>query len=200
MERAALGIMAKSPEAGQVKTRLRGHLPDHERVALYRELLSGTVARLRDIRGVDTWITYAPEGGAEYFARFGLPRFAQEGAGLGERMHNALAHLLGMGYAQAVLVGSDIPGLTGETVVGAIGILDGHDCVFGPSEDGGYYLVALRAPAPELFAGVHWSSPDTLEQTLARARELGLRVGLAPTLWDLDTPADLARYRSEYGK
>jgi len=195
MERAALVIMAKAPDAASVKTRLRGHLTDDERVALYTALLEGTVAKLRDIEGVDTYITYAPDEARAYFAGFGLPVFAQEGTGLGPRMHNALSRVLSKGYERAALVGADIPDLTPEVVRRALAALEANDCAFGPAGDGGYYLVALKRPEVGLFEGVVWSRPDTLAATLERARVLGMSAGLVDELHDLDTPDDLRRWR-----
>ena len=176
-----------------MKTRLKESLTDDERVALYERLLCGTVERLRDIKDTDTFITYTPREQSEYFNRFDLTLFAQEGDGLGPRMHLALSHLLGMGYERAALVGVDIPGLgPGEVALG-LGLLDHADVVFGPARDGGYYLVAMRSPCAGVFEGVEWSVPDTLAQSLDRVADAGLVSALGPVLADLDTPEDLIR-------
>ncbi|MCK4910086.1 MAG: TIGR04282 family arsenosugar biosynthesis glycosyltransferase [Thermodesulfovibrionales bacterium] len=192
MKAQALVIMAKAPEADNVKTRLKGSLTDDERVALYERLLCGTVERLRDIKDTDTFITYTPREHREYFNRFDLTLFAQEGDGLGPRMHLALAHVLGMGYERAALVGVDIPGLGPGQVNEAMGLLDHADVVFGPALDGGYYLVAMHRALPEVFEGIEWSVPDTLRQSLDRAAGAGLLTALGPVLGDVDTPEDLA--------
>jgi rSAM/selenodomain-associated transferase 1 len=189
----ALVIMAKAPGAGRVKTRLSPHLGDRERVALYERLLEGAVFRLSDIPGVRTYITYTPVEEGEYFGRFGLPVFPQEGEGLGERMSRALEHVLGLGHRRAALVGADIPALGPDEVACALGLLDGADVVFGPASDGGYYLVAMKKPHPEIFRSVLWSDPRTLQMSLERARDAGLEVSLGSTLHDVDTVEDLRR-------
>lgn len=191
----ALIIMAKAPIAGQVKTRLKGHMSGKERARLYRTLLEGTVGKLRDLPGIDTYITFWPEDWREYFSGFGLPAFPQEGDGLGPRMHNALKKVLGMGYEKAVLVGADIPELSGDVVAEALGLLSDSDIVFGPAEDGGYYLVGLKRPRMEIFEGITWSEETTLSQTLRKADALGLRAALAKTLYDIDAPEDLKRLK-----
>ena len=66
----------------------------------------------------------------------------------------------------------------------------------GPCEDGGYYLIGLRAPAPALFADMPWSTAVVTEETLARARRLGLRLALLPRWFDVDRGEDLARLRA----
>ena len=70
------------------------------------------------------------------------------------------------------------------------------DVVVGPCEDGGYYLIGLRAPAPALFADMPWSTAAVTEETLARARRLGLRLRLLPSWFDVDRGEDLARLRA----
>ncbi len=189
----ALIIFAKSPENGDVKTRLGPRLSRAERAALYSRLLSATVAKLRDIDGVDTYIAYTPPEGAGYFGRFGLAGFAQSGGDLGARMHNALGRTLGEGHEKAVLVGADIPALSARTVQRALGLLEENDVVFGPARDGGYYLVALKRPAAEIFTGIRWSTPVTLRLSVGKAEAAGLRVGLTEELSDIDTPEDLGR-------
>ena len=65
--------------------------------------------------------------------------------------------------------------------------------VFGPSEDGGYYLIGLNAPHPKLFQNIPWSSPTTLDASLKRAEGLGLSIKLLETLYDIDEVTDLER-------
>ena len=67
--------------------------------------------------------------------------------------------------------------------------------VIGPAEDGGYYLIGLARPIPELFAGVPWGSEAVLEASRERARGLGLAVHLLPRSFDVDEPRDLERLR-----
>jgi hypothetical protein len=70
------------------------------------------------------------------------------------------------------------------------------DLVLGPAEDGGYYLIGVRADLPALFSEIPWSTPSVLETTLARARAAGLRSACLPAWFDVDTPEDLARLRT----
>ncbi len=188
--------MAKAPEPESVKTRLKEYLTDKERVALYERMLNDTVERLRQVPGTDTFITYssiANLDNGEYFNRFGLPLFPQDGEGLGARMLLALERVLQMGYSRAALVGADIPGLGPGEVMEAIELLDHADAAFGPAADGGYYLVAMKNPHAEVFMDIEWSTPDTLTQTLRRAADAGLITALGPVLEDVDTAEDLRR-------
>ncbi|HLF47828.1 MAG TPA: TIGR04282 family arsenosugar biosynthesis glycosyltransferase [Methylomirabilota bacterium] len=111
---------------------------------------------------------------------------------------NGFAEFLGNGHAGAVAIDSDTPTLPTEHLAEAVARLrrGDADLVLGPSEDGGYYLIGLRAPHPELFDGIRWSTPEVMPETLRRAEEKGLRVALLPTWYDVDTPTDLARLRA----
>ena len=77
----------------------------------------------------------------------------------------------------------------------AVAALDDHPAVFGPAEDGGYVLVGL-ARAIDAFSGIPWSSAETMAATRAKLDALGVRWQELPTLWDIDSPADLARWRN----
>ncbi len=97
----------------------------------------------------------------------------------------------------AVIVGSDIPDLRPVHVAQAFQMLGGHDWVFGPAGDGGYWLIGARRrrAAPRVtFAGVRWSSPHALADTLANLK--GARIGFLEALADVDTGEDLVRLRT----
>lgn len=92
---------------------------------------------------------------------------------------------------RVLVIGSDSPTLPIELLLNAITALDTADCVIGPAVDGGYYLLGLRRPVPQLFERISWSSPLVLAQTLARAVEQGLHVSRLPHWNDVDDLADL---------
>ena len=99
-----------------------------------------------------------------------------------------------MRATSAVIIGSDSPDLPSEYICEAFARLErGADVVLGPADDGGYYLIGLRVPQPRLLREVPMSTPTVLADTLALARELGLRVDLLPAWYDVDTVAELRR-------
>ena len=77
---------------------------------------------------------------------------------------------------------------------------EGCDLVLGPSDDGGYYLVGLKRPVEGIFHDIPWSTDRVLDTTLARARELVMKVGLLPRAYDIDVEADLVRLWNDFGK
>jgi rSAM/selenodomain-associated transferase 1 len=110
---------------------------------------------------------------------------------LGARMLAAVAAAPAAGGT--LLLGTDCPLLSPELLHQAAAGLATHDAVVIPAEDGGYVLLGLRRPAPQLFAGVDWSTAQVMEQTRQRLRQLGWRWLELPALWDVDRPADVDR-------
>ena len=107
-------------------------------------------------------------------------------------MAHAFADAFAGGARRVALIGTDVPALAFEDVRDALESLDDHDVAIGPATDGGYYLIALKGPHPELFEGIGWSGPDVLADTLDRASRRDLSVRVLRTIGDVDTIEDLA--------
>lgn len=189
----ALIIIAKYPRKENVMTRLKGVMPDDKRLCFYESFLKKAVLELRSIPLVDTFIAFAPAHSEGYFSRFGLGIIPLPPGDLGTRMFYAFQAVFDKGYCRAALVGVDIPDLRRDIITKAFHLLSSHDVVFGPAEDGGYYLVGISSPIREIFEDVPWSSAETLQKSLEKARLHRYRVGFTDTLSDIDTPDDLRK-------
>lgn len=188
-------VFAKAPRRGYVKTRLAAEVGGEDAVRIYRAIGRSTVDDLR--RRAARIVVYhdPPDRDAlaevrRWLGTDGVKYRPQRGRDLGERMAHALEESLSVGHP-ACIVGTDIPGIGHEIVTDAFAALVDADVVVGPATDGGYYLVALRRPLPELFNDVPWSTPDVLRVTLERAARLGARVRLLEPKRDVDTGADV---------
>jgi rSAM/selenodomain-associated transferase 1 len=115
----------------------------------------------------------------------------QRGAHLGERLINAFGTAFREGASKVAVIGTDIPLIDRRILHAAFRRLDRYDCVVGPSSDGGYYLLGLNAPSPELFRGIAWGTGRVLEQTLAVTRSVGLSYCLLREQIDMDCEEDL---------
>lgn len=188
-----LGIFAKQPVPGRVKTRLCPPLTAQQAADLYLVSLQETVARTRALTCCDLAICYS--GDRDWFAAnfTGVCLVPQYGDGLGERMAQRLSSWLTEGYQAAVLIGSDAPDVPIDWIEQAFRALEGADLVHGPALDGGYYLVGEATHHDQLFSGIAWSTGKVLEQTLATAKSLGLSSKLLPVWDDLDDIAALRR-------
>ncbi len=197
MSARLLLLFTKPAREGRVKTRLIGDLTPAQAAALHAAFLEDLLDRLREgLREEEIELRLAWALDPEEAVPAGpLPGVRQEGRDLGERLYRALAGAAA--EAKAVMaLGSDHPTLPLELVHRAFETVErGADVVLGPAEDGGYYLIALRAGAvaPRLFEGIAWSTDRVLAAQLDRCRELGLAVELLPEASDVDTPKDLRR-------
>lgn len=193
-------IMAKQPIAGQAKTRLCPPLTASEAAGLYEAMLRDTVGWVGDLEGVQVAIAITPPEAVAAWRDLGPPDailLPVAGVDIGDCLQQVLSWLLSSGHAKVLALNSDGPTLPARYVLQAIATLDHADVVLGPSEDGGYYLIGLKEEQPELFQGIAWSTRQVTAQTQSRAREAGLSVALLPTWYDVDTPDDLERLRSE---
>lgn len=107
-------------------------------------------------------------------------------------MMHAMLAAHARGANKIIVIGSDCPGLDAAHLDAAFGRLGEHDVVLGPAGDGGYYLIGMSAPQPDLLHDVPWGTGQVLAITARKAEALGLRVALLPVLSDVDEAADIA--------
>ena len=128
----------------------------------------------------------------EHFGKLNKEAFIRQDAGdLGARLIYAVEDAFKEGSDRIVIVGTDIPGIDNAILAQAFQALDKVDVVLGPAHDGGYYLIGMKRPIPQLFRNISWSTSEVLQQTLQAARGAGLVVKLLRPLQDIDLPSDL---------
>jgi rSAM/selenodomain-associated transferase 1 len=188
----ALGIFAKEPLPGRVKTRLCPPLTAEDAARLYRISLEETVATMA---GAHAELTLFYEGDAAFFREHfpSLPLVAQGEGDLGARLERALNHLFAGGARAAALIGSDSPDLPPALVAAALAALRDNDLAVIPAADGGYVLIGARACQPEIFRNIPWSTAQVWPLTRQKAARLGLRVRVVGCWDDLDDLAALQR-------
>lgn len=192
-------VFSKPAVPGEVKTRLVPPLTPDQAAEFHLAALTDVLAIAL---GVSDEISLDVAGGpaALRFFRDRYPDVTvrnQRGSELGERLRNAFDDTFRAGPARAVVVGSDHPSLPATHLTRVLEGLSETDVVIGPSEDGGYYAIAIRRTswpaAAVLFQDIPWSTPDVLSTTLARAAAAGLSTQLAPSWYDVDEVGDLER-------
>jgi len=196
---AVLMIFCKAPVPGQVKTRLIPELTAEQAAELHIELSTKTLQRATESNLCPVQLWCSPTIDHAFFtesaAAYPIALRQQQGADLGERMHHAFCSALA-DYSHALLMGCDCPSLTGQDLEQALTALkQGNDAVLAPAEDGGYVLIGLNRPHSELFDNMPWGTAKVLAQTRNRIARYQLRFHELSEQWDVDTPADLARYR-----
>lgn len=208
--RAIVVIVAKEPVATKVKTRLCPGLSPAQAAEIYTLFIQDMVDEMSGIAGNESGLpgtpppvrlalAYSPEGAEKTFEVM-LPTpmliFPQQGAELGERLSNIFTKLHGEGYEQVHIINSDSPDMPRSLVSKSTKLLEMPqvDLVLGPCADGGYYLIGLKRPVPDLFREIPWSTGRVLALTIERARALGLSHGLLEPWYDIDTCDDLLSF------
>jgi len=197
--------MAKAPQPGTVKTRLTPPLTSVEAAALYTAFVRDVALMAAGIPDSNACLFAPPGDDLTHLAALlppGVTARSQTVTGLGDAMQAAVRELLAEGATVVAVVGADLPTLPAANIEQAFAMLQRGeaDVVLGPSDDGGYYLLALRADQPNLFSDITWGTPEVLQQTLARADATGLRVRQLPGWHDVDDQTGLARLVAELSR
>lgn len=195
-----LGVFAKHWTPGQVKTRLAASIGEAEAAEIYRHFVETTLTRLNRLP-INRRLAVSPPNQREAFASIATGwNISNQGEGdLGERMLRFFAERFQEGHERVVLLGTDCPHVPLEYIEGAFELLAEHDAVFGPTEDGGYYLVGLSRRADHLFEDIPWSTPKVWPTTQVRLQEAELSSTTVSTWYDVDTMADLDRLLVDLG-
>ncbi|MXP65129.1 glycosyltransferase [Roseomonas sp. M0104] len=186
MHRDTVLIFARAPRLGAVKRRLARGIGAMAALRFYRTQLAAVAREVARDGRWDVHLATTPPGARACWP-MRLPCVPQGQGDLGARLDRTTrAH-----RGRVVVIGSDIPGITAGDIRAAFRALGRADAVFGPAEDGGYWLVGLSAQRPcRPFREVRWSTEHALADTLANF--VGRRVALLRTLRDVDTAEDLA--------
>ena len=201
----ALGIMTKAPEAGKVKTRLTPPLTQSEaaelNICFLRDLSRSivTAAEKSPARGVAIYTPVGKESLYDDILPAGFLLIAQRGEKFGERLENAVVDLLASGFESVCLINSDSPTVPATNFAEAANELSkpGDRIVLGPSDDGGYYLIGVKASHQRVFEEIEWSTERVLEQTLERAEEIHVPVHQLASGYDVDDRVTLQRLCAE---
>lgn len=192
---SCIALFVKPPLPGRVKTRLARAIGDNAACAIYSALVDRVLANIT-ASGVPLVIFHDGDDAGRLpvaWQEAASSCIPQQGVDLGQRMAHAFSRLFGDGIEQAVLIGSDIPGLDTGYLHDAFRSLATHDLVIGPAIDGGYCLIGFHSATftPALFQQIPWSTGQVLELTLSAAEAARLSAGLLPPLRDIDTVDDL---------
>lgn len=190
-----LGMFARRPEPGKAKTRLAASIGESAAAELYAAFVEDLSHRCPAL--ADTFLLAATpdeQATSEWFR----PRLKinsrlafQPTGGLGQRINWFFEEASSLGAKRIVLIGSDSPDIPNAIISTAFERLRHSDVVISPAADGGYVLIGLQQPRPELFAEVRFSSPMTLHDTLVAAQQQELIVELLQPWYDIDVIENL---------
>jgi rSAM/selenodomain-associated transferase 1 len=194
MASVQIAVLARAAVAGAAKTRLIPLL-GAEGAAALQAALTAQALRRAHATGLPAllWVAGTPDDALRrQAAALQLAIRPQPSGDLGDRMLAAVSHAHAAGAA-CLVIGTDCPAQTPADLLQAAALLGTHDVVLQPAHDGGYVLIGMRQPVPQLFAQMPWGGDTVCAQTVSACRRLGLRVAQLRPLPDLDRPDDLAQ-------
>jgi rSAM/selenodomain-associated transferase 1 len=193
IQKQHLIIFTRYPEPGKTKTRLIPALGSIGAANLQQQMTEHTISQARELQktaGISVEVRFA--GGSSQLMQDWLGSnlvYQSQGEGdLGERMARSLAETFQKNAEKVIIIGTDCPNLTSHLLTTAFEQLQTVDLVLGPAMDGGYYLIGLRRPIPELFANIDWGTSQVLQQTVAIVEKLQVSHFYLPVLADVDRP------------
>lgn len=200
----AMVIMTRIPVPNKTKTRLLTILTPQECAHIHMAFLKDIIKTCSNIGNIDLFIFYGDEGPLsiiDNLLKDNIKVFPQKGKDLGEKMKNIFSELFQKGYTKVVLMGADIPEVKKEDIDNAFFKLENKDIVFGPTLDGGYYLVGMNKLYPLVFnSNIKWGTPEVFQETINSIRESGLKVDTISTHEDIDTKEDLLSFSKRIEK
>ncbi|MBD2439445.1 TIGR04282 family arsenosugar biosynthesis glycosyltransferase [Nostoc sp. FACHB-110] len=194
-------IFTRYPEPGKTKTRLIPALGSMGAANLQQQMTEHTMLQVKAVqKATSLSIEVRFAGGSFQLMQDWLGSdlvYQTQGEGdLGARMARSLADAFQNNAEQAMIIGTDCPGITPEILTTAFQQLQTVDLVLGPAVDGGYYLIGLRRLLPELFTNINWGTSQVLQQTVAIAEKLNISHAYLPVLADVDRPEDLSIWQA----
>ena len=194
-------LFCKAARPGFVKTRMAATLGPEVACRHYQSLVDTVLRQVQAMEQVE--LRFTPDDSLSEISRWKKRpswRAVPQGAGdLGDRLKAAFKQCFDEGAERVVVIGMDTPELTETDLREAFLALHQDDLVVGPTVDGGYWLIGLAEPHPELFDNQSWGTDLVFQETLARARARGLRTHLLRLLADIDDEDDWKRYRERQG-
>ena len=189
-----IAIFARAPVPGAAKTRLIPLLGAEGAAKLHEKLVLHAIANARaaDVGPITLWC--APDSSHPFFAQTGTALADQQGVDLGTRMLHAFEAARG----PLLLIGADCPSINAQDLRWCARALEeGEPALFLPAEDGGYGLVGLARPVPQIFSDMQWGVADVMAKTRARLLQANIPWLEGRTIWDVDRPDDYARLMRE---
>lgn len=182
-------IFTKNPVAGKVKTRLARDIGDDKALEVYKFLLKHSYEITSPLT-LNKQVFYSSQiAENDIWKSGGFEKKLQIEGDLGEKMEAAFSEAFKKGYQKVIIIGSDMYDISLADISTAFTNLEDHDYVIGPAQDGGYYLLGMKALNSDLFEGKNWSTSTVLVDTLADMKDA--RIKVLPEKNDIDTLDDI---------
>ncbi len=198
-------IFTRYPEPGKTKTRLIPALGAVGAANLQRQMTEHTILQVQQLQKTTaiSWEVRFAGGNSqlmEHWLGSNLVYHPQGEGDLGARMARSHTQAFESGAERVIIIGIDCPGINCDILAQAFEQLHTHDLTLGPALDGGYYLIGLCNPIPEIFVNIDWGTSQVLQQTVNIAEKLKISLAYLPPLADIDLPEDLQIWEQTLNK
>ena len=195
--RQSLILMVRAPRDEGVKSRLAATLGSDFAADFYQRCAEHIVHETSLMNSpVERYVFYTSEeeDTVRQWLGHGFHFAPQTTGSLGKRLEHAFDTVFSQGAKRVISIATDVPELTHDTLDEAMSALDNTYLVIGPSCDGGYYLLGMKNPHPELSSNIPWSTERVYEETMLRIKARDLSCHILPVLRDIDTEDDLRQW------
>ncbi len=190
----ALIIFQKNRIPDQVKTRLAKTIGNEKALEIYDFMVANTHSCAKTAN-VSSFVYFSHKAEQKELWNYAQVAVQTQNPDLGIRMFDAITEKLRDGFEKVVLIGTDFLDFKAEYISDAFSKLSNNDYVFGPSEDGGYYLIGCKKIHSEVFYNKVWSTETVLNEALAELKALHLNAAFTQTINDIDTEEDLGKWK-----
>lgn len=195
IKKTALVILAKCPVPGKVNTRLQPQISERDSARLQEAFILDTIDKAKSLIEIDVYFGHAPSDDILFLEKVknksGVELFLQEGGSLGLKIKNAFSEMFNRKYRKIIIIGVDSPTFPPACLRDAAASLDENNVVFGPTVDGGYYLVGMKEENYPLFPDTELGTKDVLSEALKACVRLNLKISSLPPWYDMDRYSDL---------
>ena len=189
-----LYLFAKGPIPGEVKTRMQPYISPLQSVELATMMLVQSVEKVCRFWPGQLVLTVTPDASLPVFDRLARShRFYIEFQVPGD-LGNRMFHVLSQGinrYGSAVVMGCDVPQISGESLQRVHELLLDKKNVIGPASDGGFYLLGLSKITPGIFTGIQWGDEQVYSRVCQNFDDQGMALQNIAELRDIDRWDDL---------
>ena len=187
-----INIMSKNPDSTECKTRLKSLLSREERIYITKYMLDITCSVVSKFDTTNILHLFPNKEGMfinNLLSKYNIVPQIQRAGQLSDKIHSILDQDNLM-FEKKIVIGADIPSISVNEISECINSLNEYDCVFGPSNDGGFYLIGVKANAHFIFKNLN---KDTilLDDLKAICQKHKIGYKLVRELKDIDCDKDL---------
>lgn len=186
MEKVNLIIFARRPEISVGKSRLKNKIGKALGSSFYYNNLLKTIVKINSDKRIELKLCVTPDTALQDWPKSVFPKIKRlpQGPGdIGEKMWR----IFSKNPKKTIIIGSDIPDISSKIIFNAWKKLYSSNIVFGPAEDGGFWLIGISQSkkVKGLFNNINWSKKNTLEQVKNNIHS-SKNISYVDTLKDID--------------